>query len=284
MKRKTGYSLPDDYATLVKQLAKSRHPAVLPTALPLASIQRWPKVFQHRGFAGPASKSHVLHLTAAIRKNKSHTLDPIVVWWDGKAWACVDGHHRHDAYSAAALDSTHLVPVEVFEGTLDQAMGAAAAANTKDKLPMSSSEKSNTAWHLVAMTEMSKAEAAKAASVSESTVSTMRRVLAQLDAKVTDAVNDLAMPANGNFRELNWADAKRLAEGRDAADFDRDTADEKKAQDMALSLRKALGSEGGKYPEIFARALELYDPRLPDALADWWSISDSDPDEEITDF
>ena len=284
MKRKSGYSLPVDYATSVTQLAKGQQPTELPTALPLASIQRWPKVFQHRGFAGPASKSHVLRLTAAIKKAKSHTLDPIVVWWDGKAWACVDGHHRYEAYLAAELDSTHLVPVEVFDGTLDQAMAAAASANTKDKLAMSSSEKSNAAWHLVAMTGMSKADVAKVASVSESTVATMRRILAQLDAKVDDAVNSLAIPAHGNFRELNWADAKRLAEGRDAADFDRDAAEEKKAQEMALSLRKSLGNEGGKYPEVFARALEIYDSRLPDALADWWSVSDGDADEEITEF
>jgi hypothetical protein len=284
MKRKSGYSLPDDYATLVKQLAKGKQPTELPTALPLADIQRWPKVFQHRSFAGHASKSHVLHLTAAIKKNKSHTLDPIVVWWDGKAWACVDGHHRHEAYSVAALGSTHLVPVEVFEGTLDQAMATAASANTKDKLAMSSSEKSNTAWHLVAMTEMSKADAAKAASVSESTVATMRRVLAQLDAKVNDAANDLMMSANSNFRELNWAAAKRLAEGRDDPNFDWDEANEKKAEVMALALRRALGTEGGKYPEILARALQIYDSRLPDVLAEWWSVPESEDGEEITDF
>lgn len=54
---------------------------------------------------------------------------------------------------------------------------------------------------------------------------------------------------------------------------------------MALALRKALGTEGAKYPEIFARALELYDARLPDALAEWWSTSDDDEEEEeVTEF
>jgi hypothetical protein len=106
MKRKSGYSLLDDYATIEKQLVRGKQPIELPTALPLASIKLWPKVFQHRGFAGHASKGHVLRLAAAIRQSKSHTLDPITVWWDGRAWACVDGHHRRDAYAAAELGST----------------------------------------------------------------------------------------------------------------------------------------------------------------------------------
>jgi hypothetical protein len=286
MKRKSGYSLLNDHAALVTQLAKGKQPAASPTVLPLASIKLWPKVFQHRGFAGPASKSHVRQLTAAIQQSKSHTLDPIVVWWDGRDWACVDGHHRHEAYTAAELDSTHLVPVEVFEGTLARAMGVAAAANTKDKLPMSSGERSNTAWRLAAMTDMSKAEVAKAACVSESLVATMRRVLIQLDAKVSEAANDLAMPVHGNFRELGWAEVRRIAEGKDAVDFDRVAMDEARAQSMATALGKALGREAAKYPEAFARALELYDKRLPEALAEWWStpVDDDDVVDEVKEF
>jgi len=280
MKRKSGSSLAADYATLTKQIAKGKLPATLPTTLPISEIGRWPKVFQHRSFGSAASKGHVLTLTAAIRKRERKQLDPILVWWDGKAWACVDGHHRYEAYLKAGVGGTHSVPVEVFSGTLNQAMGAAAEANTKDKLPMSRSEKSNAAWHLVTMAEMSKAQVAKASSVSKATVASMRRVYAQLDAKVDEATDDLLVPAQENFRDLSWADAKRLAEGRDAVDFDRDEANELKAKEMALSLRKALGSEGSKYPEIFARALELYDPRLPDALADWWSTPDDEGEDD----
>jgi hypothetical protein len=156
-------------------------------------------------------------------------------------------------------------------------MALAAIENTKDKLAMSSSEKSNTAWRLVAMTDMTKSETAKAACVSLSLVSTMRRVLIQLDAKVSEAANDLATSAHANFRELNWGDAKRLSEGRDAAEFDRDEVNEKKAKEMALSILKALGPTGGaKNLDIFARALEIYAPRLPDLLADWWSIQEDE--------
>ena len=276
MKRKSGNSLAADYTTLTKQLAKGKYPATQPTTLPLSEITRWPKVFQHRSEGGAAGKSHILSLTAEINKRRNKQVDPITVWWDGKAWACVDGHHRYEAYLKAEVEGTHAVPVQIFSGTLNQAMGEAAVSNTRDKLPMSRAEKSNAAWHLVAMTDMSKAEVSTASTASESTVATMRRVLAQLEAKASEVTDDLIASPKGDHRDLNWAEAKCLAEGRDAVDFDRDTANEKKAQEMALALLKALGTEGAKYPEIFARALAIYSPRLPDALADWWRLSDED--------
>ena len=106
----------------------------------------------------------MLTLTAALRKRKSRTFDALTVWWDGKGWACVDGHHRHAAYKVAGVGT---IPVNVFVGSLAQAMAAAAGANTKDKLIMTRTEKSDAAWHMVTMIEMSKAEVAAAAGVSE---------------------------------------------------------------------------------------------------------------------
>lgn len=284
MKRKSGNSLAADHATLTKQIARGKQPATQPTSLPLAEIKRWPTVFQHRNPGGGASKHHVLALAEAIKKRKSKQLDPIAVWWDGRAWACIDGHHRYEAYLSAKVGSTHPVPVEVFAGTLNEAMGFAAEANTRDKLSMSRTEKSNAAWHLVTMAGMSKSEIAKASTVSEGTVAAMRRVLAQLDAKANEVTDDLTVPTQGDFRDLSWADAKSLAEGRERPDFDRAAADEAKAQQMATALAKALGREAAKYPETFARALELYDSRLPEALAEWWGTPVDEEEEEVTDF
>jgi hypothetical protein len=205
-----------------------------------------------------------------------------MVWWSGKGWACVDGHHRYAAYLLAEVGNSHPIPVVVFQGTLWQAMSAAGAANTKNKLQMSGTEKSNTAWRLVVMTDMSKAEAAKVACVSESTVANMRKVFNQFEAKIAATIEDLASPLHANFRDLSWTDAKRIAEGRDEVDFDRDEANEKKAQVMALTLRKSLGAEGAKYPEVFARALEIYSPRLPEQLAEYWEDDEeSDADEQV---
>ena len=75
MKRKTGYSFEADCATLVEQVAKGKpQPVNLPTKLPLADIQQWPKVFQHRSFLGSESESHVRSLAAAIKKSRSKAL------------------------------------------------------------------------------------------------------------------------------------------------------------------------------------------------------------------
>lgn len=281
MKRKSGYSFEADCATLMAHVAKGKpQPVNLPFELHVADIQQRPKVFQHRSFLGSESESHVRSLAAAIKKSRSKVLDPILVWWSEKGWACLDGHHRYAAYLLAEVGSKHPVPVEVFLGTIWQAMGAAGSANTKNKLQMSTTEKSNTAWSLVAMTDLSKAEAAKVACVSESTVANMRKVFNQFESTIAASISDLTSPPHANFRDLSWAESKRIAEGRDEVDFDWAEANENKAQAMALTLRKSLGAEGARYPEVFARALDIYSPRLPEQLAEYWD----DDEQEASEF
>jgi hypothetical protein len=269
-------TLSSDLAALTRQLEHGKpQPKAHPVELPLASIKLWPGAFQHRGRRGGVGERHVRDLTVAIKRSPKRSVEPIQVWWDGKGWACIDGHHRLDAYKAAALGPEHRVPVAVFAGTLAQAMAAAASANTKDKLPMSSAEKSNAAWRMVNATDMSKAEVAAASGVSESTVAAMRRVHAVLIVREA-AADALATDPGGAPMDLAWRDAKRLAEGREAPDFDRGAANEAKAQEMALAIRRAIGSEGGKYPEILARALDIYDSRLMEQLVEWWGGQEDD--------
>jgi len=211
---------------------------------------------------------------------RGRMLDPLTVWWDGRAWACIDGHHRYDAYLSAGIGGDQPVPVVVFGGTLEAAMGLAASVNSKDKLTMSSAEKSDAAWRMVAATDLSKAVIATAAGVSESTVANMRRARVILESRCSATGDDVEMTAMGDFRDLRWMEAKAQAAGTKPADFDYEEHSERKAQEMALALRRALGKEGAKYPEILARALDIYDTRLMDQLVDWWTGSDHEPDEE----
>ena len=279
MSRRSEKAFADEWDTMVRRLAAGKpQPRPPPKQLPLTKIRLNVAVFQHRDRRGGESDAHVRRLAAVVRKGAGRTLDPIKVWWDGRAWVCIDGHHRYDAYRAAGYTTTHAVPVEAFEGSASDAISAAASGNTKDKLAMSTTEKSNTAWRLTVATDMSKAEVAKIATVSDSTVATMRRVHALLKARSDTRDDLLAGRATQDHRSLSWADAKRLAQGREAPDFDRDAANEKKAQEMAMSLRKALGKEGAKYPEILARALEIYDTRLMDRLVEWWANHDEADD------
>lgn len=279
MSKNFGGSRTKDLETIAGQLAKPKPLSkVTPTVLPLSAVRMWPNVFQHRRAGSVDSKRHILKLADAIKRSQSQSVDPITVWWDGRGWACVDGHHRHEAYKVAEVASGHAVPVTVFVGTVAQAMAVAAGANSKDKLAMTASEKSDAAWHLTVATEMSKAEVASKAKVSESSVANMRRVRDELKRKEA-AAPDLEVSRYAGFMDLRWTEALRLNKGLDAPDFDRESADERKAQVMALKLRQAIGDEGAKFPEVMARALEIYDSRLPDQLAEWWSEPGDDEEE-----
>lgn len=280
MSRKMGRTLSHEWDALTKQAERGKPwSKALPTVLPLGSIKLRPAIFQHRGHGGHEGKTHIRKLADAISRSRSRSLDPVMIWWDGKGWVCVDGHHRHAAYQMAGVGTAHPVPVSVFEGSLAQAMTAAASGNSKDKLSMTSADKSNAAWRLVVVTDMSKAEVSRAVGVSESTVASMRRVHGLLDARAGIGSDDLTMLPCGDHRNLRWAEAKRLADGRAAVDFDWEEADEKRAQSMALAIRRALGDEGGKRPDIMARALEIYDGRLPDQLAEVWGNQEGDADD-----
>ncbi len=277
MKARSSKSLSGEYAKLSRQLNNGKpHPTTEPTALSLKDIKLWPGVFQHRSIGSNASRAHVAALAVSIRRGRGKPLHPMTVWWDGKKWACIDGHHRHEAYKEVGVDGPKTVPVNVFVGSLDQAMAEAAGGNTRDKLSMTSKEKSNAAWRLVAMTRLPKPATAAMAGVSEATVATMRKVRIQLVAREGVEEGREGFVSGPDFRDLTWAEAKRVADQRDPKDFDRDAANEKKAQEWAMLLHKTFGKEGGKYPEILARALDIYDTRLLDAITAWNAVPEDD--------
>ena len=257
------------WADLKYQLASGKpQPGSKPDSLALKQVKRWPEVFQQRRPGKHASAAHVRGLAKKAAANPLGTLDAITVWWDGKGWACIDGHHRLEAYRLNSAGSHQAVPVCVFEGTLEQAFVLSAKANTRDKLQMASSEKSNAAWRMVVATAMSKAEIADAGDVSSRLVGYMRKAKTTLESR---GVKDLA--------DIRWEAARRSARGEAEEDvlFD-DDEQERRAQMMAALLHKTLGAAAGKQVEVFSRALELYNSQLPGWLADLWQIHDNDLD------
>lgn len=70
--------------------------------LPLQNVKMWHTVFQPREFesTGP-SEDHVRALVDAIKAEPGNRLDPITVWWSGKHWPVLNGHHRIMAYARA---------------------------------------------------------------------------------------------------------------------------------------------------------------------------------------
>lgn len=238
-------------------------PTPLPTHVPYQKIKQRPEVFQHRSPAQYVSDAHVRDLIAAASRSD---LDPVTVWWDGKHWTLIDGHHRMQAYAGAGR-SFELVPVDVFEGTPEQALVRAAGENSKGKLVMTTSEKVNAAWRLVIMAEgLSKAQQAEGGKVSERQVALMRKVKGTLLARGI---------GRDQLSEMKWHQARAEAQGTSSEWTEEEEVD--RVEKMAKALRKALGPTADRQPDLFWRAVEIYSPYLAKALVESYAIP---PDEQ----
>lgn len=254
MKRSSKKNPLGAFDALKAQWSKGKpQPVPHPQTLFLSSIEVREMVFQHRKPHMHASERHVRELADVA---KQRDLDRLTVWWDGKGWTVIDGHHRLKAYKLAGKEH-EFVPVEVFEGTPEEALGRAAEANTKDKLQMSSSEKSTAAWRLVVMSEgRSKAQQAQDAGVSVRLVAMMRKAKSTL-------LNDLEhLPAR--LAEMSWHEARSAAAGETREWTSEE--EEVRVEKMATALRKALGATADQQPDIFRQALERFSPQLAKAL------------------
>jgi hypothetical protein len=200
----------------------------VPAALPLVQIEVVEDVFQHRMTFHAASEKHIDTLAKAIKNNDGKPLPPLKIFWIGDAWALIDGHHRYQAYKRSCYDQR--VPVEVFNGSLDEAIGEALRGNSKDKLPMSSREKSDGAWRLVVGTSISQSAIARIASVSRQTVHTMHKTKQEIIQKHPDV--DLA--------DLDWHHARNLANGKDDFAPDPDWL-QKMIDEKAVVMRRVFG-------------------------------------------
>lgn len=198
-------------------------PGTKPTALPLKNIKAEPAVFQHRtimvgfdedGYADH-DRGHAAQLTQALidkkgtgaqfvaqqRRARAHSqpfdtdlLDPVLIFGVGDDWFLIDGFHRREAYLKWAGSDELVVPVEVFEGTFDNAIAVALSANMKAKLPMSSSERAEAAWKMVLwaglgiVPKQSKAETSRQSGMSPRSVANMQRFLKSNEERIREAI------------------------------------------------------------------------------------------------
>jgi ParB-like chromosome segregation protein Spo0J len=246
-----------------------------PSRLPLKAIKFATSVFQPRDtdHAFLATDSHMNALAEAIRNAPDNQLEAITVWWSGKVWYVIDGHHRLAAYSRATAKDKKLkietIPVQVFRGSLEEAIREASALNCRDKLPMSKSDKLERAWKLVCLDNGWTKEAIRdAASVSIRTVANMRSKRKELlkDQSTSEVLN------------LSWQDAK--------SDGTTMTVDDDWKEKLAITWQKRLvkvfAQKFAEQPEIAARALQIYSERLPSMLIREWpdelrEVVDEDP-------
>lgn len=266
-------SFAQGYAMLQKEGVEPKaQPELKDGQLPLAEFRFATSVFQPRLGDGTTAESdaHVAALADGIRNAKDHKLDPVLIWWSGRKWMVIDGHHRLMAYSqvnnpdqakaSRRWVSIDRIPVEIFEGTLDEALVEATARNTKDKLKMTKKDKLERAWKFTTLRTMTIPAIANATGVAERTVGNMRKADAELG-KV--APGDFT--ATVDTRSITWDQAKRLIMGERIVD---DEWVEKTAADWAKKLAKTLGNKLAQNPQMTLRALEIYSDRLPARLVE----------------
>jgi hypothetical protein len=143
----------------------------------------------------------------------------------------------------------------MFSGTLDDAIGQALKGNSKDKLAMSKSEKTNAAWRLVISTGLSLNQLVDASTISKPTIIQMRNVMRTL--KETDPGLDLD--------ELTWQQVLRKYQGKEEEDFEPDFEwRDKRIAKVAQKLSDTFGGEFKRKPELFWEAVRKYDSNLTD--------------------
>lgn len=216
-----GLSYVDARARLGKERATGRPtPHGRITSLKLNQIALAPSVFQVRqiqdSYEHHISDRHSETLKDCISASLDWTLEPIIVWWSGKRWIAIDGHHRIEAYRR--LDKERKgklgdIPVVVFEGTLGAAISRSIELNTRDKLPMTHADKANAAWRLVVEGELTLAEISRITTIHRNTLSTMSKVARELKRKYPLTYLDEALG-------VTWDEARRSEIPQARGDFD----------------------------------------------------------------
>lgn len=250
-------------AALQERIQKGQPAPAKVSRLKLNEIQELPVVFQQRDISQAVSESHTVELGRAIQRGQ--VLAQIVVYWIGDAWCVIDGHHRLAAYRGVKFKK--LIPVKVFEGTLEQARLQGLANNSKDKLAMSPREKYNAAWKMVISSRFSKSLIASAANVSDGLVGKMRAAEKTIKAELPEQALD----------SLNWEKARKLAAGEKLIDSGNDDWIEIEGKKMADRLSRTFGDTLSRHPLVTMKAIEIYDHNLLPSIVDFYQ---PDPDSE----
>jgi len=246
----------------IEQRIRAGTPApAAPKRLPVASIETVPALFQPRSGGERESESHVIGLARAIGNAQGEAgrakLTPVVIFWVGNAWACLDGHHRLAAITATPRGKAGTIAVEVFTGSLAGAMLEATARNSQNKLAMSEPDKSERAWKLLLLGSGTHAAIAGACGTSTKTMQRMAAAIKEWKGK-PDGLETVM--------QLQWWQARKHADGGDPdAPYDGDAVRAAKVDRQRESLGKVIKDNT---PGIVGDALLLLNPELAKALMD----------------
>jgi hypothetical protein len=221
--------------------------------LPLAALRVADKVFQWRHFNSElgVEEGHIKEL-ARVLESSSAPLDAILVTAIGTSFYVVDGHHRLLAYRIVKWSQP--VPVDYFEGTVQEARLEALRLNIKNKLPMTSEDKFEAAWTFVKEgSKLSKSQIAEMTTISERTIGYMRKVLKEYPSAI----------------DCSWNEAKRL-QWEPKPEIDRDDWLQEEARKVAKQILHNVGPKLTQRADVIALALAMIDSRLPRLLVAQW--------------
>lgn len=233
-----------------------------PTRYPVSRLEFMTSVFQPRAIGDEfASGRHIEALMDAIMHEKNHELDPVVIWWSGKRWLVLDGHHRVEAHNRlqAKNKGASVIPVLTFRGSLREAHLESIRLNAKDKLAMGKEDKLTKAWHIVTIdNEMTVREIGSICKVGKSSVSRMK-------AKREELVQQYGEQWLDEVDGLTWKEILNIGVTRE---YDEEKG-ERQAEEWAKRLGRTFGNKLQKQPQTFFRAIEIHSPKLAKDLQDW---------------
>lgn len=224
-----------------------------PTRIPLEQLEVMLSVFQPRVVGDTyATESHIGALMTAMMNETGNVLDPVLIWWSGKRWLILDGHHRLEAYKRLREQGkgAKVIPVTAFKGTLHQAHLKTIELNAKDRLSMDSDDKMTKAWHLVMLDkDMSVRQISSICKVGKSSISRMNTERNKLIEEYRD---EWRQQVDG----LTW---KQVMSRDTVRDFNEEAQDRMKAE-WSYRFRKTFGKKPSTQPEIFTEAMLDWSP------------------------
>lgn len=222
-----------------------------PPKLSLAELTTERGVFQMRE---EEADSWVTDLHKVLKQGD--LLTPLLVWWTGKRWVVMDGHHRLEAYrrDAEGKAKYRLIPVEVSQAeNPEAAIIEANRENRKNKLNTTEEDKHRQAWFFTVEGIGGSVRAvAEATGSSKSTVQRMRDARAKLTAKGW---------SKDRLMGLKWQQVIELTKDRPGDWTGTISADEeleRAGRAWAERLQREFGGKLLEAPDIAALMLLTY--------------------------
>jgi hypothetical protein len=214
-----------------------------------------PRMLTHGGHVVDAK--HVKKLSRTM--GTKGELAPILVVKLGRAWVCVDGHHRLGAYEQRKWEGT--IKANWFGGTVREAVAESLRLNDVDKLEMSPQDRFEAAWQRTVLGWGSAPEVARETNVSLRLAWYMREVREAYQGE--DAIGIRLRRELGALGDNTWRTARGAYRGLG-------TGEERSLQEKAATLAKQLTNKMTDFlsrdPEVTALALKMYDRDLPQPL------------------